>query len=72
MHGNQQKTKMYLLVGEKESGSMVIDTKNMKELLLNNNFPSENIKTKIVPEGEHNEVFWKAEFLETITYLYNL
>ena len=71
-NGNQQNTKLFLLVGGKEGGSMVPDTENMSKLLIENGFPIENIKTKIVTEGKHNEAFWKAEFLEVITFLYNL
>ena len=71
-NGNQKNTKLYLLVGDKEGASMVPDTDNMAERLINIGFPSENIKTKIAPEGRHTESFWKAEFLEVITYLYNL
>jgi hypothetical protein len=40
--------------------------------LLETGFPKENIKTKIVAKGKHIESFWKAEFLEVITFLYNL
>ena len=71
-NGNQKKTKLYFLVGEKEGDEMVPDTKNMEKLLLETGFPSENIHTKIVAEGKHTESFWKAEFLEVITFLYNL
>ncbi|ARV15770.1 alpha/beta hydrolase [Polaribacter sp. SA4-12] len=71
-NGNQKNTKLYLLVGDKEGASMVPDTDNMAERLIDSGFPSDNIKTKIAPGGKHTESFWKAEFLEVITYLYNL
>ena len=71
-NGNQQNTKMYLLVGGKEGDTMVPDTENMAELLVDIGFPEENIKTKIVADGKHTESFWKAEFLEVIEFLYNL
>lgn len=71
-NGNQKDTKLYLLVGEKENGPMVVDTKKMKSLLIKTGFPANKIKTKIVAEGQHNETFWNAEFLDTITYLFNL
>jgi len=70
--GNQKNTKMYLLVGKKETGSMVADTEKMTNLLIELGFPSKNIKTKIVTNGTHSESFWKNEFLEVITFLYNL
>lgn len=71
-NGNQKKTKLYLLIGGNEGSTMLPDTEKMEKLLLNTGFPRENIKTKIVPKGQHNEAFWSAEFLDTITYLYNL
>ncbi len=71
-NANQQNTKLYLLVGGKEGESMVPDTENMSKLLLKDGFKKAQLKTKIVPEGKHTESFWKAEFLEVITFLYNL
>ncbi len=71
-NGNQQNTKIYFLVGEKEGDSMVPDTENMAKLLVDVGFPAENIKTKIVAEGKHTESFWKTEFLEVIKFLYNI
>jgi predicted alpha/beta superfamily hydrolase len=71
-NGNQQNTKMYLLVGGKEGDTMVPDTENMAALLVSIGFPKGNIKTKIVADGKHKESFWKAEFLEVIKFLYNL
>ncbi|QXP71799.1 alpha/beta hydrolase [Polaribacter sp. R2A056_3_33] len=71
-NGNQKNTRLYLLAGDKEEAIMVTDTENMAECLLDIGFPSENIKTKIAPEGKHTESFWKEEFLEVITFLFNL
>ncbi|WP_405563891.1 alpha/beta hydrolase [Polaribacter sp. Asnod6-C07] len=71
-NGNQKKTKLYLLIGSDEGNTMLPDTEKMEKLLLNTGFPRENIKTRIVPKGQHNETFWSAEFLDTITYLYKL
>ncbi|MCI2229462.1 alpha/beta hydrolase [Polaribacter sp. MSW13] len=71
-NGNQKNTKLFLLVGQKEGNSMVPDTQNMEKLLLETGFSKKNIHTKIVADGKHSESFWKAEFLEVITFLYNL
>jgi predicted alpha/beta superfamily hydrolase len=71
-NGKQTNTKLFLLVGEKEGDAMVLDTQKMEKLLLETGFLKENIKTKIDPEGKHTESFWKTEFLEVITFLYNL
>jgi len=71
-NGKQRNSKMYLLAGEKESGPMAVDTENMAALLIELGFPTKKLKTKIVPDGTHSESFWRAEFSETITYLFNL
>lgn len=70
-HAKLKDTKLYLLVGGKEGEGMVPDTKNMEKLLLENGFPKENITSKIVAEAAHNEAFWRSEFLNVVTYLYN-
>lgn len=64
-------TKLYMLIGEKEGGSMVADTKKMEKLLIEKGFPKDNLTTKIVADGKHTESFWRDEFLETILFLYN-
>lgn len=69
-NGNQKNTQLYLLVGDKEGANMVPDTENMAKLLVDIGFSIKNIKTRIAPEGTHTSSFWKAEFLEVITFLY--
>ena len=71
IHGNQKKSKIFFLVGDKEGEEMVPDTEKMQKLLEKSGFPSKNIK-KIVVEGKHNETLWKKNFLEVITFLFNL
>ncbi|MEN8704013.1 MAG: alpha/beta hydrolase-fold protein [Polaribacter sp.] len=70
-NSNTKNTKLYLLIGDKEGGSMVSDTEKMEQLLLEKGFPKEKLKTKIVADGKHTESFWRDEFLETILFLYN-
>ena len=70
--GKQTQTKLYLLIGEKEGATMVPDTLNMEKLLIELGFPKENIKSKVAAGGQHTESFWRAEFLETVKFLYNL
>lgn len=70
-NSNTKNTKLYLLIGDKEGGSMVSDTEKMEQLLLEKGFPKENLKTKIVANGKHTESFWRDEFLETILFLYD-
>ena len=71
-NGNLKNVKLFLLVGGKEGDDMDKDTQKMEKLLLKTGFKSKNLKTKINPEGEHNEAFWKSEFLEVVSWLYHL
>ncbi|SNR40780.1 Predicted hydrolase of the alpha/beta superfamily [Lutibacter agarilyticus] len=70
--GNLNKVKLILLVGEKEGEDVVLDTKNIEKQLLETGFKSKNLKTKVNPEGQHNEAFWKSEFSEIVQWLYNI
>jgi len=71
-NGNLKKVKLFLLVGEREGEGMVEDTKKIENLLLETGFKAKNLTSKINSEGEHNEAFWKSEFLEIIEWLYNI
>ena len=70
--GNLNNVKLFLLVGNKEAEYMVSDTKNIEKQLLEKGFKTKNLKTKVNPEGEHNEAFWKSEFSEIVQWLYNI
>jgi len=71
-NGNIRKTKLFLLAGGKEGEHMDEDTKKMEALLIKKGFKKRNLKTKINPEGYHNEAFWSSEFLNVITWLYHI
>lgn len=71
-YGNTKKVKLFLLVGGKEGETMVSDTEKMNKLLLETGFKSKNLKAKINLEGNHNEAFWKSEFPEIVSWLYNI
>ena len=70
--GNLKNVKLFLLVGGKEGDDTDKDTQEMEKLLLKTGFKPKNLKTKINPVGEHNETFWRSEFLEVITWLYHI
>jgi alpha-glucosidase len=71
-NGNLKNVKLFLLVGGKEGDDTDKDTQKMEKLLLKTGFKPANLKTKINPEGEHNEAFWRSEFLEVVTWLYHI
>ncbi|WP_250433191.1 TIM-barrel domain-containing protein [Hanstruepera flava] len=78
-NANLQDTKMYFLAGGKEGENVrfdeisqtVKDMNHMVSVLTENGFPSENIKSKVVPEGKHNETLWRENFEETISWLFS-
>ena len=77
-HGNLKNTKMYFLAGGKEGYkagfdeiSQTVEGMNTAiDILKSRGFPKENIKLKVVPEGEHNEKLWRTNFEETILWLF--
>ena len=70
--GKLSKTNLYLLVGGKEGDEMEKDTQRMKKLLIETGFKQQNLRSKIVPEGQHNESFWRSEFAVAVKWLYNI
>jgi alpha-glucosidase len=77
-HANLQDTKMYFLAGGKEGtntsrteiSQTVTDMNSMIGLLQSEGFPADNIQSKVVPEGKHNEALWRDNFEEAITWLF--
>jgi len=70
VNSNIKNSKMYFLVGGKEGPTVVADVEKMIATMSSNGFEIDNIYKKIVPQGEHNEDFWKLEFKEAIDWLY--
>ena len=71
-NGKLSKTNLYLLVGGKEGDEMEQDTHKMEKLLIETGFKERNLRSKIVPEGKHNEAFWRSEFAAAVKWLYNI
>lgn len=71
-NGNLTDSRLYLLVGGKEGGTMDKDMFTMKELLLETGFKKDHITSKLNPNAEHNEAFWSGEFKEVITWLFEI
>ena len=60
----------YLMAGSNESSSMVSQMESMIELLVNQGLSAENLKSKVVPGGMHNESLWRQEFEEAVLWLF--
>ena len=77
-NGNIKDTKMYFLAGGKEGtntsrseiSQTVTDMNAMASLLKDTGFPPQNIQSKVVPEGKHNEELWRNNFEEAILWLF--
>ena len=72
-------TKIYFLAGGKEGENVrfneisqtVKEMNHMVSILTQNGFPSENLKSKVIPDGKHNETLWRESFEETIMWLFS-
>ena len=71
LNSNIKNSKMYFVVGGKEGPAVVSDLEKMIAIMSSNGIEKNNIYKKIVPQGEHNENFWKHEFKEAIDWLYS-
>ena len=78
-YGNIKDTKLCFLAGGKEGGNVVFeeisqtvtDMNKVVTILKNQGFNADNIQSKVVPEGKHNEELWRTNFEETILWLFS-
>ena len=66
----QENSRMYLLLGDQEG--MTEDFNTISKLLLDSGFPSEQVKKELIKGGKHNEAFWNSQFLNVVSYLFEL
>lgn len=63
-------SRVYVVYGDKEGDGMIVDTDKMHRQLKSQGHPRDNMKFKRVKGGEQGEEFWKAEFPEAVTWLF--
>ncbi len=68
--GKLKDSKIYFMAGNKESEQMVHKMRQTIHLMKDAGFPANNIKSKVVQEGEHNEKLWREEFEPAIMWLF--
>ena len=68
----QDEMRMYFLMGDKEGGTMVADMNKMVALMKDSGFNEDNINSKVVIDGRHNEKLWRENFEEAILWLFEL
>ena len=66
----QLDARLYVIYGDKEGDGMIADTDKMLRQLRQQGHPRQNTVFKRVPNGEHNEQLWRAEFSEAIQWLF--
>lgn len=64
--------RIYMVTGQLEGRTMVRTMEKETEQLLKFGFPKANLKTKIVPQGRHNEALWNSQFEEVYKWLFEL
>ncbi len=64
-------SKWYFLVGGKEGEGMVSNMNKMIDQMLHQGMPENNIESKVLPDAEHNEKFWRSEFSNAVLWLFN-
>lgn len=69
--GHQDEMRLYQMAGSLEGGTMVADTWAMHDTLTNLTFSSNELSTKIIPGGQHNEQLWREDFKETYLWLFD-
>lgn len=69
--GKEQDMKIYLLAGEQESGSLIQEMVNMQSTLLNAGFAPSEVLLHTDPQGQHSEWFWRQEFPDAYTWLFD-
>lgn len=61
-HPWQQEVKMYIIGGARESESIIREMTSLKQRLIENNYPEEQITVVSHHDGEHNERYWNSLF----------
>lgn len=62
--------RIYLMMVGKEGSEAVDGIERMTTLLTAQKHPAENLYSEVVPDGEHNEKFWRGEFPKAVSWLF--
>lgn len=69
--GKQQSMKLYQLIGGQEGAESIADMWAMNELLTNLGFNEDELFSLEVPNGEHNEAFWRNQFATAYLWMFD-
>lgn len=68
--GRQYDMKLYLMAGGNEGQGVINDLLEMQDSLFALGFTEEEVASKIVPGGQHNEALWREDFGEAYLWLF--
>ena len=68
--GKLDNIRFYLMCGGMEGENTVPDMLNMADTLKAIGFAVDEVKTKVVPDGQHNEALWRQEFAEAYLWMF--
>lgn len=69
-HSDLQGSRIYFMAGNQESEHMVEKMQETTELMRNSGFPEQNMSSKVVEGGKHNEKLWREEFEQALLWLF--
>ena len=69
-HPPPRDAKVYFYAGGKEGEEMVPDMQRAVATLRGQKFPSGHLDVRVVPEAQHNEAAWRAEFPRAVEWLF--
>jgi len=62
--------RIYQMIGQLEGSQAVANMLQMEDVLKANGFTDEEVISKVVPDGEHNEALWRQEFAEAYLWMF--
>jgi predicted alpha/beta superfamily hydrolase len=65
-------SRVYLYTGGREGGDSVSQLETMASILRTHSSSADNVTVRVVPEAEHNEAAWRAEFPHAVRWLFNV
>jgi predicted alpha/beta superfamily hydrolase len=65
-------SRVYLYTGGREGGDSVSQLETMASILRAHSGGADNVTERVVPEAEHNEAAWRAEFPHAVRWLFDV
>jgi len=69
-YGKQNSMRIYQMIGQLEGSQAVANMLQMEDVLKENGFTTDEVISKVIPNGEHNEALWREQFEEAYLWLF--